>query len=194
MNFDKSTHSNLAPLVAEFRQSSPVAGGATLLKDMSKFVKGHGLTHGHTVDGISKEYKTWWNIRERCYSKNHKSYPRYGALGIRICDRWLERFENFLDDMGHAPSPLHSIDRIDGNGNYEPGNCRWATYAQQALNRKSNHYLTIAGERLTIKEWAEKMGIQRHIIDNRLKRGWSEEDAVKIPLHSLWRYDKNRSS
>lgn len=79
------------------------------------------------------EYNTWSSMLRRCNNANNRSYPRYGGRGIRVCDQWND-FVGFLRDMGRKPSPDHSLDRIDNNGNYEPGNCRWATRVQQSRN------------------------------------------------------------
>lgn len=89
--------------------------------------------HGRSKSGV--EYETWKRIRQRCYNPNNQDYIYYGARGICVCSRW-DDFQNFIADMGPRPSPRHSIDRIDVNGNYEPQNCRWATSEIQRRNRR----------------------------------------------------------
>lgn len=86
----------------------------------------------------TREYKTWVNMIGRCENPNVERYPSYGGRGISICKEWRESFEAFLRDMGRKPSPEHSIDRKDVNGNYEPGNCRWATAEVQANNKRNS--------------------------------------------------------
>jgi hypothetical protein len=125
-------------------------------------------THGQSK---TKDYSRWRGMHTRCYNANHETYPKYGARGIRVCERW-HTFENFLADMGNAPTAEHSIERINNDGNYEPGNCRWATTKEQARNRRSSRYLEHDGERLTVAEWAERMGVSAWVIENRLRRGW----------------------
>jgi hypothetical protein len=95
------------------------------------------LTHGHTTGGKwSPEYRSYQAMLDRCTDPTNNRYAMYTSRGITICARWLESFENFLADMGQKPTPKHSIDRIDNDGNYEPGNCRWATAMQQRHNRR----------------------------------------------------------
>ena len=91
---------------------------------------GHGLSHK-----IS-EYTAWCNMRSRCYKKTNKAYGNYGGRGIRVCDKWNKSFVAFYEDMGDKPTPDHSLDRVDVNGDYEPGNCRWATAEVQANNKR----------------------------------------------------------
>jgi hypothetical protein len=98
-------------------------------------------THGQTGNyrkgiGKTKEYRAWCHAKARCHCKTDRKYPIYGARGIVMCDRWRDSFEAFFSDMGKAPSGAHSIDRINVDGNYEPGNCRWATPKEQRNNQR----------------------------------------------------------
>ena len=125
--------------------------------------------------------KSWEAMLNRCRSNKHVHYNDYGGRGIAVCDRWL-LFENFLADMGSRPSKNHSIDRIDNNGNYEPGNCRWATRIEQHRNKRSNRHITAMGETHTLAGWAERTGLLKQTIRMRLERGWPDEDAVTESL------------
>jgi hypothetical protein len=132
-------------------------------------------THGKSR---SPEYYVWNNLVHRCTNPNIKGYPEYGGRGIRVCDRWL-KFENFHADMGDRPSPQHSIDRINNDGNYEPGNCRWATATVQTRNNRHVRLYTFNGKTLCIADWAKKTGISKFVLQRRLsKLGWTIEQAI----------------
>lgn len=94
------------------------------------------LRHGETRNGSSSpEYKAWRSMKDRCLNPNHARFDLWGGRGITVCQRWM-LFDNFLQDMGHKPSPDLTLDRTDNDGNYEPGNCRWATWRQQRKNQR----------------------------------------------------------
>lgn len=128
----------------------------------------------------SREYSTWCAMKNRCKNATHAQYPQYGGRGIYVCDRWLNSFENFLADMG--PRLGGSIDRIDNDGPYEPGNCRWASRSEQARNKRSSRRLTANGETRSMAEWAELSGLKLKTIHRRLEQGWTEQDAVTVPV------------
>jgi hypothetical protein len=146
--------------------------------------RGHKPTHGNAFKGkVTKEYSAWVGMHGRCFNpKNHK-YADYGGRGITVCDRWRYSFENFLADMGRKPSLKHSLGRIDNDGNYEPGNCRWETIAQQTRNRRSNRLLTIHGETLCLTDWAKRYGLPPRTVLARVRDyGWTIERALTTPL------------
>jgi hypothetical protein len=135
------------------------------------------LTHG---SWRNPEYRIWCHLRSRCSSPSNTAYPNYGGRGITVCARWLGKdgFENFLADVGPRPSKRHSIDRIDNDGNYEPGNVRWATPKEQARNRRNCVLITFAGKTQTAKEWAIETGIPHNRILDRARKGWSPERTL----------------
>jgi len=139
----------------------------------------NATTHGHSQDGRASEYASWHAMKQRCTDRNDTKYDRYGGAGITVCERWLKSFECFLEDMGKKPSSEHTIDRFPNReGNYEPGNCRWASPKEQARNKKSNRFIEIDGQTKTIKEWSEVSGVHHCTIWGRLERGWDAKDAV----------------
>lgn len=120
---------------------------------------------------------------ERCYNKNCAVYHRYGGRGIRVCERWRNSFVLFKRDMGPKPSPKHSIDRIDNNGDYTPKNCHWATQREQNRNMHNNIILEHDGKRMCVAEWAELLGISYWTLYQRVtKLGYSAEKALTKPV------------
>jgi hypothetical protein len=134
--------------------------------------------HGHAVHGAqSRTYRSWWAMRQRCLNPGHQAFKHYGGRGIAVCERW-DSFEAFLADMGERPVGM-SLDRIDNDGGYEPGNCRWATPQTQASNTRMTRYLTVRGVSLPVAEWLRRSGVNRSTYRSRLRRGWSEDRAVE---------------
>jgi hypothetical protein len=124
-------------------------------------------------------YASWKNMRARCENPNAEGYEQYGGRGITFCERWRD-FDNFWIDMGKTWRPRLSLDRIDVNGNYEPGNVRWATSKTQARNRRNNHIIDTPDGPMNIAEAAEKYGVKFHTIVARLRYGWTDpHDLVK---------------
>lgn len=141
------------------------------------------ITHGAAIGGRTKEYSIWTKMRDRCKpGTGKKSRENYAGRGITVCERW-QSFENFLADMGPCPSPKHSIDRIDNEGNYEPGNCRWATMTEQGRNKRNNIMLEWAGLTLPLSEWCERAEMPYSTVWARLVNGsWSWPQALYIPV------------
>ena len=137
---------------------------------------------GPTYRTRPNEYRAWAGMLTRCRNRNFKDYLLYGGRGISVCAKWLS-FESFYADMGVKPSRYHSLDRFpNGDGNYEPENCRWATAKEQARNWKHrNVLLHFNGESLTMPEWAERIGIARSSLRDRLSAGWSIAKAFNTP-------------
>ena len=105
----------------------------------------------------TSEYKIWQSMKQRCYNSNLKAYKHYGGRGICVCDRWLNSFENFSQDMGLRPSISHQIDRTDNDGNYEPGNCEWSTNTENSNNRSNSKWWYINGSKFNSLHDAAKV-------------------------------------
>lgn len=140
------------------------------------------LRHEHGF-GRTDEYRIWLGIKARCTNPAAKDFARYGAKGIKIAARWLDFF-CFLADMGPRPTREHSIDRSPNNeGDYEPGNCRWATRAEQQRNKVKTRTLAIDGVTLSVADWAEKNGINIRTAQQRIRKGWDVYLAVTTPTN-----------
>lgn len=134
--------------------------------------------HGHC---LSNTYSTWQCMKQRCLNPHSESFSNYGSRGITICKQWVNSFEIFLDDMGEAPEGM-SIERINNNGNYEPGNCKWATDATQMRNTRRNVFLTVNGVTACLTDLCVHFNLPLSTIKTRLKRGWPIEKAFNRPI------------
>lgn len=123
----------------------------------------HNLSH-------TKEYNCWQAMKRRC-----KTYPTYIKKNITVCEEWKHNFVQFLNDMGKCPIDKNSVEREDNDGDYCKGNCTWATTDEQNNNYSLNRMVEFNGERLNVTQWAKKLGIRRHLIYQRLNKGWSIE-------------------
>lgn len=119
-------------------------------------------------------------MRQRCNNPRDSAFRRYGGRGIRVCERWDADFAAFAADMGPRPEGT-TVDRIDTDGPYSPGNCRWATDAEQARNKRNNRKLTIDGVTKCLTEWERESPVTYLAILYRLRTGWSVEDAIRLP-------------
>ena len=134
----------------------------------------------------SKEHRSWSHMLGRCNDPDDKSYHRYGERGIKVCERWTGpgAYARFLEDMGRAPQPHLTLERVDNSKGYEPGNVVWATKTAQARNRRSARLVTAFGETKCLAEWAESSDLRYCTIQARLDHGWNPEWALTAPLHS----------
>ena len=150
------------------------------------------LKHGHTARGngiarnpASPEYRAWASAKNRCNNPHGKDWHHYGGRGIKMCERWSKSFIAFLEDMGPRPKGT-SLDRYPNqNGNYEPGNCRWATPSEQNLNSKHNHLITIGGVAKPVSVWSREYGINRLTLHRRISAHWPESLLLSKPEHKI---------
>lgn len=126
-------------------------------------------------------YQRWAGMRARCNNPNHVGYAIYGGRGISVCARWKD-FGLFVLDMGMPPTPNHTIDRIESNGNYEPENCKWSTTGEQSRNTRRNVYVTVDGESKTVRDWEIANGVIKGAYQRRIDLGWPHIDAVTQPI------------
>jgi hypothetical protein len=165
-------------------------------------VRAYSLTIGHTTScgcykkscttthgkSYSSEWRTWSHIKGRCENIHDRGYPDYGGRGIKLYKPWSDSFEAFYAFMGDKPSQKHSIERIDNNGNYEPGNVKWGTPKEQNNNTRANHVIEHHGQRKTLAQWSEITGIPYFALWARLRYGWSVERAFTEKVGAYYKY------
>lgn len=131
---------------------------------------GRNLHHGHARKNGTPEYRSWRAMWNRCTNRSHDGWKNYGGRGIAVCERWRS-FVDFLADMGSRPRGT-TLEREDSNGNYEPGNCRWATPTEQQANTRQSVLLTLDGQTFCIAEWARRLGLKEDTLRKRYHSGW----------------------
>lgn len=146
---------------------------------------GHTKSCGH-IKGESRKrrgrgtptYNSWAAMKQRCKYEAGGQYWRYGGQGVTVCERWDASFDSFLEDMGRRP-PGTTLDRIDGARGYEPGNCRWASNAEQSRNRSSTILVTIDGQTRCVLDWCTELGLKADTVYKRIQRGASPLEALR---------------
>lgn len=141
--------------------------------------------HGQATreHGMTKEYRAWVGIKQRCTDPTHKAWHRYGGRGITMCQEWIESFEKFYAHVGDPPTEAHTIDRMDNERGYEPGNVRWATRKEQANNRSSNTWVEYDGKRMTWAQWADHLHVPYQVLMDRVKRKQPIEKVLQPRLY-----------
>lgn len=130
-------------------------------------------------------HNRWRSMIDRCTKPNHKWWPRYGGRGIQVCAEWREDFMNYARDVGLPPDPAFDLDRIDNDGNYEPGNVRWVPTRINMRNNSRNVPVTINGVTKLCCEWAEEIGISRAAFTYRVQRGWTGQELLMAPQQKV---------
>lgn len=153
--------------------------GATTISYSTHLLAGQAMSCGciqatHRMSN-SPEYKIWTGILKRCRNCSSIAFPLYGARGIEV--RYAN-FDEFFADVGRRPGPDYSVDRINNDGHYEPGNCRWATRVEQTNNTRRNRVIEIGGITKTVAQWCRETGVPSAVARRRIQLGWSVEDAV----------------
>lgn len=164
--------------------------GCLLRDNIRKATYKHGLSK-------TRIFRLYSKMIRRCYVTEEPAYKYYGARGIKVCDEWLQDRRKFFEwAFEHGYSDNLTIERIDVNGDYEPNNCKWISFSEQARNRRSNVYIECFGKRQILNDWCEEYHINQTTFRNRLKRGWSIEDALTKELdttrrNGLWKGVEN---
>lgn len=167
---------NIKTIAAQTLRSGSAKSCGCLRREM---VEEKNTTHGKSK---SKLYRVWSSMKDRCLRNGARQFKDYGGRGISICDEWknsFESFEKWATANGYAEGL--TIERIDNNGNYSPGNCKWIPRSEQSKNRRMNHYLTFNNSTRTIQDWANEIGINRCTLREYCKK-YGDENAVKIAI------------
>ena len=138
------------------------------------------------------EYAIWCGMKQRCLNPKASGYCNYGARGIKVCEKWINSFDEFLNDLGPRPGNQYSIDRIDNNGHYDPLNCKWIPRKLQAYNTRKSRYLEHNELKMTISQWSKHLNLSGPgVIRTRLKKGLALPEAL-VPSKTPWLIGMNR--
>lgn len=155
------------------RRGSTVSCGCRMRE-----IGGHNKAHGMR---FTKEYEAWKHMKARCSKTYDISYKNYGAIGITVCDEWKSSFDLFFKHIGPCPSERHSIDRIDVSKGYFPGNVKWSTATEQQRNKRNTRWVEYMGEKKSLAEWCESLGMKYRLVEQRLRVGWPVQKAFTQP-------------
>lgn len=164
--------------VSQVRRGITTSCGCLRVEKVKEARTKHGMSRA-SGGNKTRVYQAWTNMISRCEYTAAKHFHRYGGRGIKVCARWRESFEAFLEDMGEPPEGC-SLDRIDNNGDYEPSNCRWANQKTQVANRSVCNFIEVNGSKVLLLNHCEAIGVSHNMVRKRLKRGWSLDDALKV--------------
>jgi len=162
--------------------------GATVQKEIGNLPRTNTCSHNCVFNPLrkhggvgTKEYRTWKNIKTRCINPKYVQAKDYSERGVTMHPEWVSSYEAFLQHVGNAPSDAHTIDRLDNEKGYEPGNVAWVTMSENCNNKRNNVRITYKGETKTATQWARELGIKPSIILDRVRRGWTAEDTLNTP-------------
>lgn len=173
------------------KKSLTVSCGCLTIEKRKKSVTKHGATIGYKT---TKEFRAWCSMRTRCLNKKCKAYKNYGGRGIEVCQRWLQSFENFLEDMGLSPTDSHTLERNNNSLGYCKENCSWATKVQQSNNRRNSIKYEYRGLTKSLSEWAETLGKRRGLLYQRIHViGMPIDAAFDLPIQKHRRKYKQKS-
>lgn len=159
------------------RRGNTISCGCYNIENFTQRITKHG-------DYKTRLYSIYRCMKNRCNNKNNTNYKTYGAIGIKVCEEWMDNYFNFKEwAVNNGYQETLTLDRIDVNKGYSPTNCRWVDYKTQGNNKRTNHYITYKGKKQTLTQWAEQVGMKPNCLQTRLSRGWSVERALTEVVH-----------
>ena len=165
------------------RKKRPTRSCGCLARETATTTMKRRIKHGQSRRNKHTQlYRRWITIKQRCYDKSHMSYKNYGGRGVRMCEKWRDDFEAFAAYIGDPPEKGATIDRLDVDKNYEPGNIKWATRKEQANNRRNNNVLSFNGIEMTVTQWAEELNILPVTLFSRIRLDWDVERILTTPV------------